>query len=161
MRAKGRRHYLAASCAALLAWKGEEAANAFACTAQNMRPAAFCTEGGSAVAGKRLFRNGFRVRRRQQAESVRMSPDIEQKQLRRDLQELVARHRATNGRALWNLGLTAGLWSTALYLIHATNWYWLSVPFMAMVISRIFMVFHDASHLSFFRRAAHNRWLAE
>mmetsp|Transcript_4583 Transcript_4583/g.7916 ORF Transcript_4583/g.7916 Transcript_4583/m.7916 type:complete len:408 (-) Transcript_4583:98-1321(-) len=147
---------LAASGAALLAIP-REAACAFACKAQNMRPAVFHRESGLSSTSRRLVRNP-QVQRRQQVDSVRTSSDLEQ---RRQLTELVSRHRATTGKALWNLSLTAGLWSIALYLIHATSWYWLSLPLMAMVISRIFMVFHDASHMSFFKRTSQNRWLAE
>jgi len=100
------------------------------------------------------------ARRQQQQASLAVpaSFDLEQ---RRQLQALVAKHRATDGRAWWNLSLTGALWAGALYLLHTTGGHWLSLTFMAMVIARWFMVFHDASHLSFFKGVASNQRLAE
>eukprot|EP00929_Paragymnodinium_shiwhaense_P013470 TRINITY_DN121315_c0_g1_i1.p1 TRINITY_DN121315_c0_g1~~TRINITY_DN121315_c0_g1_i1.p1 ORF type:complete len:467 (-),score=54.28 TRINITY_DN121315_c0_g1_i1:48-1409(-) len=79
----------------------------------------------------------------------------------RRLKELVAKYRAVDSKAWACLALTALLWSTGLVAVHLSGSHWAAVVYLALSISRCFMVMHDAAHLSFFTSMRMNKLLAE
>ncbi|MES1167504.1 MAG: fatty acid desaturase [Pseudomonadota bacterium] len=67
-------------------------------------------------------------------------------------------------RSLWQLSTTLGLYALLWYLIarSLTVSYWLAVPLVVVaggVLVRVFIIFHDCGHGSFFKSRTANDWV--
>lgn len=129
------------------------------------RPDASCGPDAFVAAGGRRCQQPAqrrpRIARRESAGDLDAVATAELQEERRKVQKLIASYRADNGEAWASLALTAGLWLAAVVALHVSGGHWASIIFLALNMVRCFIVFHDASHLSFFEDAASNRRLAQ
>lgn len=84
---------------------------------------------------------------------VRAGDEIDEKSLRQQLQEF---QRSALGRSIWQMVNTlvpfAGLWWLAYQVMQYS--YWLTLPILLVAVGfsvRIFIIFHDCGHSSFFK----------
>ncbi len=75
------------------------------------------------------------------------------------LKALLKKHKANNVNAYWYLAVTLVQWSLGMYFMHHYPAWW-SVLFVGGVNVRLFIIFHDACHNSFFPESKRNGQLA-
>mmetsp|Transcript_55543 Transcript_55543/g.119889 ORF Transcript_55543/g.119889 Transcript_55543/m.119889 type:complete len:412 (-) Transcript_55543:232-1467(-) len=115
---------------------------------QRMRPAALTSASGTPLWS------------RTKAAAVAQESRLDVRRERQEIKKHLAKYRANNGEAWRALLLTSVLWGLGFAALHWTGGSLASILFMALVVARCFMTFHDAAHLSFFEDVQSNKILA-